>query len=189
MSFSSVLKKITPWIATAASLAPVPGAPLIAMAAKALSGGLNTEVKSTPDAIAQAITTAMANPDQLATLKKIDDDFALQMKQLGFQEIEDLTKIQVEDVQNARAREIALKDWYTKVLASVVVVSCLVGEAIYFFHGAPASAAPELIGRILGTLDSALMLILSYYFGSSMGSDRKTEILAQNSNGNGNGNH
>jgi hypothetical protein len=31
---------------------------------------------------------------------------------------------------------------------------------------------------VLGTLDSALILILSYYFGSSAGSDRKTEILA-----------
>ena len=180
MSFSSVLKKVTPWIATVASLAPVPGAPLIGMAAKALSAGLNTDVKPTSDAISTAITTAMANPDQLATLKKIDDDFALQMKQLGIQELDDLAKIQANDVQNARAREVALKDWYTKTLATVVVVACFFGEFAYFRYGAPATASPELIGRILGTLDAALMLVLSYYFGSSFGSDRKTEILAQN---------
>lgn len=180
MSFSSVLKQITPWIATAASLAPIPGAPLIGMAAKALSAGLSVDVKANADSISQAITTAMANPDQLATLKKIDDDFAVQMKQLGIQEIEDLAKIAADDTANARQREIATKDWFPRVLAIGVVIACLVGEGFYFRYGTPSNASPELIGRILGTLDASLMLVLSYYFGSSAGSAAKTAILAQN---------
>lgn len=185
MSVSSVLQKVTPWIATVANLAPIPGAPLIGMAAKALSTGLATTVKADPQAISDAITTAMANPDQLATLKKIDDDFAVQMKTIGFQELDDVLKLQASDLANARQREIVTHDWFPRVLASVVVILALCGEAYYFLHGAPPAAAPELIGRILGTLDAALMLVLSYYFGSSMGSDRKTELLAQNGNGNG----
>jgi hypothetical protein len=184
MSFSEVFKKVTPWIATVASLAPIPGAPLIGMAAKALSAGLSTDVKPTADSISQAITTAMANPDQLAKLKQIDDDFAVQMKTLGIQQIEDLQKLAADDTANARAREIATKDWFTKVLAAGVVLACLTGEALYFFHGTPSTASPELIGRILGTLDTALTLVLGYYFGSSAGSAAKTAILAQNGKSN-----
>jgi hypothetical protein len=87
MSFSSVVHKVTPWLAAAASVA-VPGAgPIIQLAAKALSMGLGTTVKAEPQSIENAIATAMANPDQLATLKKIDDDFALQMRTLGIQEL------------------------------------------------------------------------------------------------------
>lgn len=183
MSFSSVLHKVTPWIAAAASLAPIPGAPLISMAAKALSTGLSTDVKPTADAISNAITTAMANPDQLATLKKIDDDFAVQMKQLGIEQVEDLTKIAADDTANARQREIATKDWFPRVLALGVVIACLAGEGLYFRYGTPSNASPELIGRILGTLDTALTLVLGYYFGSSAGSAAKTAILAQNGNG------
>ncbi len=182
MSVNSVLKKVAPWIATVAGLAPIPGAPLIGMAAKAVATGLGKDVKATPDAISEAISAAMATPDQLTKIKQIDDDFAAQMRTLGIQELEDLTKIAADDTANARAREIATHDWYPRALASAVVLACLVGEGLYFHYGAPANASPELIGRILGTLDSALMLVLSYYFGSSLGSDRKTEILA---NGNG----
>jgi hypothetical protein len=40
----------------------------------------------------------------------------------------------------------------------------------------------ELIARVLGTLDSALMLVLSYYFGSSAGSAEKNQIMAQGQN-------
>lgn len=183
MKFSAVLQKVTPWIATAASMAPIPGAPLIGMAAKALSSGLGATVKADSDSIQQAITAAMGTPDQIATLKKIDDDFAVQMKQLGFQEIEDLSKLAADDTANARQREIATKDWFPRVLAIGVVIACLSGEGLYFRYGTPSNASPELIGRILGTLDTALTLVLGYYFGSSAGSAAKTELLAQNGNG------
>jgi hypothetical protein len=37
----------------------------------------------------------------------------------------------------------------------------------------------ELIARVLGTLDGALMLVLSFYFGSSSGSQTKDALLHQ----------
>jgi hypothetical protein len=35
----------------------------------------------------------------------------------------------------------------------------------------------ELIARVLGTLDGALMLVLSFYFGSSAGSQAKDTMI------------
>lgn len=182
MSFSSVLKKVTPWIATAASLAPVPGAPLIAMAAKALSGGLGTEVKSTPDAIETAITTAMANPDQLATLKKIDDDFALQMKTLGFQEIEELAKIDADDRASARDLQKTTRSWVVPTMAISFVGGFFVIIVLKLFH--VIGATDQTVNDLITTLRDGLMLVLSYYFGSSAGSAAKTAIMAANGNGN-----
>jgi hypothetical protein len=39
----------------------------------------------------------------------------------------------------------------------------------------------ELVARVLGTLDGALMLVLSFYFGSSSGSQAKDQMLHQSS--------
>ena len=71
-----------------------------------------------------------------------------------------------------------MKDWTPRILAAGVVCLTFCGEGWILTHGYPSNVAGELVGRILGTLDSALMLVLAYYFGSSAGSDRKTEILA-----------
>lgn len=182
MKFSAVIQKVTPWIATAASLAPIPGAPLIAMAAKALSTGLSTDVKPDPSAIETAITTAMANPDQLATLKKIDDDFAVQMKQLGIQELEDLAKIAADDTANARAREIALKDRVPALLALFVTLGFFGVLTFMLLKSVPDSQHDALM-LMLGVLGTAWTSVVAYYFGSSAGSAAKTALMAQNGNG------
>jgi hypothetical protein len=46
-----------------------------------------------------------------------------------------------------------------------------------FFLGQPKGIDGVVLGRILGTLDSALMLVLGYYFGSSAGSAEKTAAI------------
>ncbi len=173
------LKKAAPWI-TAAATGNVPA--LVSMAAKTVSDVVGGKAGTSADSIAAAV--AGATPEQLQALKQADNDFALKMQALGFQHVEELEQLAAADRANAREREIQVKDKTPRILAAVVVILVFAGEGWYFTHGAPSNASPELIGRILGTLDSALILVLSYYFGSSAGSDRKTEILA-----NGNGQH
>lgn len=172
------LKKAAPWI-TAAATGNVPA--LVAMAAKTVSDAVGGgKVGATADSIAAAV--AGATPEQLQALKQADQDFAVKMQALGFQHVEELEQLASADRANARAREIAVKDYTPRIIAGLVVVLCFSAEAWVLTHGYPSNVAGELVGRILGTLDSALILVLSYYFGSSAGSDRKTEIIA---NGNG----
>jgi hypothetical protein len=177
MAFNDVLKKSFPFISAAASL----GGPLGTMAAQLVGKAIGVDKSQAPtvDGISNAIATALADPAQRAALIQAEQQFQAQMAELGYKDVEDLAATAAADTANARAREVALKDWTPKILAFVVVVLCFMGEGFYFTHGAPANASPELIGRILGTLDSALILVLGYYFGSSRGSDRKTELLAQ----------
>lgn len=64
--------------------------------------------------------------------------------------------------------------WQLHLIAFVVVVACLAAETAYLFFGATAfisgkAPIPEvLVGRILGTLDMSLALVLGYYFTASI---------------------
>ena len=181
MAFNDVMRKAFPFISAAASL----GGPLGVMAATVVGKAIGADKPpaGTTDGIAGAIAGAMADPAQRAALVKAEQDFQLQMAELGYKDSEELAATAAADRASARNREIQVRDWTPRIMAFIVVTLCFAGEGLYFRYGAPANASPELIGRILGTLDSALILVLSYYFGSSAGSDRKTEIMA---NGNAN---
>src|SRR5258707_9085 len=176
MAFTDVLKKAFPFISAAASL----GGPLGTMAASLVGNALG--MQKTPanngDAISNTIALAFADPTQRAALVKAEQDFQVQMQQLGYQHAEEIEAIAEKDRDSARNREIQVRDWTPRILAFVVVVLCFGGEGWYFMHGSPTTASPELIGRILGTLDSALILVLSYYFGSSSGSASKDATIA-----------
>jgi hypothetical protein len=55
-----------------------------------------------------------------------------------------------------------------KAIISVIVLTLVsVGEGLVILHGPPAGVNEILLGRILGTLDSAGLIILTYWFGSS----------------------
>lgn len=64
-------------------------------------------------------------------------------------------------------------------LSCVILVACLGAEMFVLFVGYPTGAPEIVVGRVLGTLDAAAMLVLNYHYGSSAGSARKSEILAQ----------
>jgi hypothetical protein len=127
---------------------------------KALSSALFGHEDGTED----ELKAALANPtaDQLAALKKIDNDFKVQMKSLDI----DLERIAVADRDSARNYAIQTKDITPRMLALVVVVAWTIVQW-YMLNNVIDSSMRELIARVLGTLDGALMLVLSYYFGSS----------------------
>jgi len=178
MSFSSVVHKVTPWIAAAASIAAPGAAPIIQLAAKSLSNGLGSVVKADPQSISDAITAAIANPDQLATLKKIDDDFAIQMRQLGFQAVEDLTKIDADDRASAREMQVQTKSKTPTFLAWAAVLTLLACIYMLGFRTLPATGHDVLM-MLLGTVAATYKDVYGYFFGSSAGSDAKTALLAQ----------
>lgn len=180
MANLNFIKKALPWIGTAVQVA-LPGP--LGNVAKILTDKLGKSVPADSTGIASTLEAALGDPALAEKLKEAEMQFQQAMQQQNFQHIEDLESIAAADRASARGREIALKDWYTKVLATLVVVLCFLGEGLYFRYGAPANASPELIGRILGTLDSALILILSYYFGSSAGSAAKNDIIASQQKG------
>jgi len=66
------------------------------------------------------------------------------------------------------------------ILSVLVVVAWVLVQFFLLNHIIDASMR-ELVARVLGTLDGALMLVLSYYFGSSSGSQAKDDLLHKSS--------
>lgn len=153
-TFGPLIGSVAPTIATAL------GGPVAGLAVKALSGALFGHENATED----EIQTALANPtgDQLAALKKIDADFKVQMKSLDI----DLERIAASDRDSARNMAIMTHDWTPRILAVIVVVAWGIVQW-FLLHNVIDASMRELVARVLGTLDGALMLVLSYYFGSA----------------------
>ena len=168
MSFSSTAKSII------ASVAPLLGT-AIGGPFGGLAGTLLSKALGTSDPKAQEAAITSADPDILLKLKQADNDFQAQLKSLQIDE----EKLSFDDTANARAREMAVKDSTPRIIAYLVILLVLVAEGSMFFVGQPKGMDGVVLGRILGTLDSALMLVLGYYFGSSAGSTSKSDALNQ----------
>lgn len=152
--FGKLIENVAPTIATAL------GGPVAGMAVKALSNALlGHEGGSQED-----ITTALENatPDQIASIRKVDADFKVQLKKLDI----DLAKIAADDRASARTMAVSTHSFTPSIMSYVIVVCWAIIQYFLFTHIIDASMR-ELIARVLGTLDGALMLVLSFWFGSS----------------------
>jgi len=168
MAFNDVMRKAFPFISMAASM----GGPVGVMAANAIGKAIGVD-KVDPAKLQDVIGTAMANPDQLLALKKADNDFQVQMEQLGI----NLEEIDEQDRASARQREEVVKDWTPKVLAYGVTLGFFAVLLLMFMHSIPDTGHDVLL-VLVGSLGSAWIAIMNYYFGSSSGSAAKTQILA-----------
>lgn len=169
MDWQSVVKTVAPWIGTAL------GGPLGGAAVGAIADALNLSDK-TESAIKQALSGV--TPEQMLALKNADQAFSVKMQELGFQNAKDMEELAVHDRDSARNREIQTKDNANKWIAGFVIAVWALINVLVLCLDMP-KGSEQLIARLLGTLDAALMCVLYYYFGGSKGSDRKTELLAQ----------
>lgn len=162
MNLGNVVKTVAPWIGTAL------GGPLGGIAVEAIANvfGLSDKTEST-------LKTAIsgATPEQLFALKKADQDFSIQMRQIGINEIKDLESIAASDRDSARKREIATGDWTPKILAYIIVFGFL-GALIAVLSGA-APVNSVLAGTLIGYISAKAELVLTYYFGSNAASETR----------------
>ena len=162
-TFGPLIGSVAPTIATAL------GGPIAGMAIKALSGALFGH----EDGTEEDIMTALANPtgDQLTALKKIDADFKIQMKQLDI----DLVRITVDDRKSARDMQVVTKSWLVPTLATMIIAAFIAVTFATLMGYAKIESA--LAGTLVGYISAKAELVLSFYFGSSAGSEKKDEML------------
>ena len=157
-----VLKTFAPTLALAIG---GPVGPFAAAAIHAVLG--STDDKSAENAILGA------SPQQLADLQKADADFKTHMADLGVTE----DKMTFDDIANARAREMAVRDSTPKLLAYAITVGFFAVLAALIAHGTPKDGGGEALLVMLGSLATAWAGVVTYYFGSSAGSASKTDAL------------
>ena len=167
---------------TAPLLAGLVGGPVglgVTAAAAILSHALNT-----PNDPA-AIETALNDPEALDKVRQAESANALQLQQLMVTAAQarlayeaDVARIEAGDRADARAMGIANKDWVPKVLAMSVTAGFF-GILLLMALKALPEANRDLVNVVVGALGTAWISIIGYYFGTSAGSMRKTELLAK----------
>ncbi len=171
-SIGSVIGKLAPTLASAVG-GPFAGAAVSALEASLGINKPSTEIGARQDDVATALSTA--TQAQLLAVKAADDSFKESMAKLGFDNEKDLATLGDSDRDSARKREIAVKDWTPKALTIIIFVSFL-GVLVYSRYVSDTHL--DIVKDALETLRDALIMVVSYYFGSSSESSKKTDIMA-----------
>lgn len=183
MSFD--LKKAIASVAP--TLATMLGGPLAGTAVTALESAFGLTPGAGQDGITQVIQGGGMTPEVIAQVRARDQEHAEKLKQADI----DLAKLNADheaamaatdaaDRDSARRREIAVRGWTTPALAWLVVgASVALGAAVVTGYVTKDPAQATLVGTVLGYVFSEAKQVLAYYFGSSFGSERKTELLSQ----------
>lgn len=156
------LKSIAPTVATAL------GGPLAGMAVSAVSKALNIE----PEEVQNVISSNKLNAEQVAAIQLAELELKKQAQSMNL----DFAKLITEDKKSARDMQIATKSWIPPVMA--LGVTCGFFGILFGLMYGQIQHAPQ-IDIMLGSLGTAWTGIISFYFGSSAGSQAKTELLRQ----------
>ena len=157
------LKTLTPTIATAL------GGPLAGMAVVAMSKALGCA----PEDVQEVISSGKLDAAQVAAIQLAELELKKQAQAMNL----DFAKLVAEDKKSAREMQIATKSWLPSVLAVLVVGGFGTVTALKVMGF--AVAADPTIQDLLTTLRDGVILVLSFYFGSSSGSQAKDQLLHQ----------
>lgn len=158
------LKQVAPTIATAL------GGPLAGMAVSAVSKALGVDPEKVDDLISNNKLTA----EQVAQIKIAEIELQKQAQELGL----NFEKLAVDDRKSAREMQAATRSWVPPLLAASVTIGffAILGGMMF---GQMSVADNTALTMMLGSLGTAWTGIIAYYFGSSAGSQAKTEILSK----------
>ncbi|MFG7180656.1 hypothetical protein ACGYQ5_14105 [Burkholderia pseudomallei] len=191
---ASVLEQVAPTIATVA------GTPLLGGAVAALEQvfGLTpppgASMKQRQNDVSIAVSGA--TPEQLIELKKADQDYAARMADLGFKDKEALAALNVQeeqaylvDIEDARRANAANARVFwlgCAVLATFAGVCfgalwgayALLTGRLPVANAAIVGMVSGFVGTVLGYCSANATQVVSFYFGSSKGSEQKSEAMS-----------
>ena len=142
--------------AVAQTLGTALGGHMGGMAANRIADVLG--VTNKPKSIEKGI--AEATPEQMLELKKAEQAFEVQMKELDV----DVFKLEVADGQDARKN--FSKDWTARIMG-VAVVGGFMGYIFLVTLQPPEQNSEALINLVLGYLGGLASAVISFYFGAS----------------------
>ncbi len=177
MDFSAFLNVLKPFEkligAVAPTVATALGGPLAGNAVGFLMKALDID---TPEAMAEKLQTQA--PDTMLALRQIEVDYQKHLDTLGV----DLERIAAGDRDSARNREIQVKDKIPAILAIGTSLGFFALITLLIFREPPAGNQ-ALLNIMTGSLGTAWIGVMAYYFGSSAGSAAKNTIISSMTDG------
>lgn len=168
MSWQDIVKTIAPVLGTAL------GGPMGGAASKFIADKLLGNPDATPSDIEDFIVGASSA--EMIKLKELDNDFKLEMRKLNI----DVFKIEADDRNSARSL-FKVNIWPQIVLSAIFITGYFV--ILYMlFSGevAISESLRDVVNILLGVLTAAVPQIMSFWFGSSLGSKEKTNSMKGN---------
>ncbi len=147
--------------AVAPTLGTALGGPMGGMAANMIADVLGCD--NNPKAMEKAVQAA--TPEQMLELKKAEQAFEVQMKELEV----DVFKLEVQDTQDAR--KTFSKDWTTRIIG-IATLGGFLGYIFLITIQPPEQNSEALVNLVLGYLGGLASAIISFYFGASNGSGK-----------------
>jgi len=157
------LRQIAPTIATAL------GGPLAGMAVSAISKAIGVD----PDKVGDLISNNKLSAEQIAQVKIAEIELQKQAQELGL----NFEKLEVEDRKSARSMQAATRSIVPPLLAAIITIGFF-SILIMMMLGKVDGNNPTIL-MMLGSLSTAWTGIVAYYFGSSAGSQAKTDLLSK----------
>lgn len=160
--FFGFLKKIAP------TIAGVVGTPAAGIALEALISAFDGDEDK-----ARAVMRgdAQLTSADIAAIKIAEIQAAIRAKELDIT----LEQLAVDDRISARKRETQVKDNMPKILA-FMIIGAFIAMCFAVLYG-ENSIDTVLAGTVIGYLSAKAEQVAAYYFGSSAGSARKTELI------------
>ena len=124
--------------------------------------GCQSDAKSINKAIQSA------TPEQMLELKKAEQQFEVQMKELDV----DIFSLETADKQDARGK--FGKDWTARIIG-VVVVGGFMSYIFLVTLQPPEQNSEALINLVLGYLGGLASAVISFYFGASHSPDKEKD--------------
>ena len=147
--------------AVAPTIGSAMGGPLGGMAMNKIADVLG--VPNDQKSIQQAIQNA--TPEQMLELKKAEQEFEIQMEELGVKVFE----LETQDKQYARG--MFSKDWTARIIG-LFTIGGFLGFIFLVTLQPPEQNSEALINLVLGYLGGLASAIISFYFGASHTPDK-----------------
>lgn len=165
------------WKKLVAGIAPVLGTALGGPLIGAAVGQIGDVLLGNPNAseaqVAQALRNGLSG-EQIVALKQADIAFQTRMRELDI----DVQKLNADteqaflhDVQDARARQVATRDFMPQIIFFMFVAIYVIEVAMFFYGRMPTDEyVRALMTRAFGTVEAGVVGAVAYFIGSSRGS-------------------
>lgn len=167
MSFDwqGALKSVAPLLGNAV------GGPLGGAAAAFLADKLGIKEK-TVEAVANVLNSSKLTPEQVVQVKDAELEFEKFCKTNNL----DVMKVNLENTKDARQMQMTTRSVMPAVMSIIITIGFF-GILGYMLTDDYKSSEPLLV--MLGSLGTAWVAVVNFWFGSSHGSMQKNEALAR----------
>ena len=166
MDFKSIIGTIAPTVATAL------GGPLAGLAVEALGKVFGMD-QPTIAKVQDALTQGTLTGEQIAQIKQAELSLKTRMKELDIQE----EALYAADRDSARKMQSVVHSNWPGILSGITTCAVL-GVILCSVLGKPLPSDATTL-QLIGSLTTGWGMCMTYWFGTTRGSDRKTELLSQ----------